>query len=371
MESVLIVDDEKDNLEALRRLLRHEFQVVTSDSGIDALKLIRNQEFAVIVSDQRMPEITGVDLLEKAKQIRPEMTRILLTGYTEVESVIGAINRGNIYRYVAKPWDPDDLKITLRQAAESFRLKKDLSDKNEKLELANEQLKIALERLKLLDSAKARFLSLVSHELNTPLTAVTAFVSLLKESKEQFPKDVQRAVISLSGASDRLAEIVEEVLTYVRLEADESWEKSEFDWEKETVAVANSLAGPRGKKQVEIAIQGKPGVLSSCVPSKTRTAMSKLIEEGIRRSESGERVTVGFKVQGPDLVFRVAWKGEPLAASAFEALEISGEILRHHRNLALGLAIGKLVAERQGGSLRPEKAAAKSSALTLTLPVKD
>lgn len=368
MESVLIVDDEKDNLEALRRLLRQEFQITTTDSGLEALKLIRTQEFAVIVSDQRMPEITGVDLLEKAKQIRPSMTRILLTGYTEIESVIGAINRGSIYRYVAKPWDPDDLKITVRQAVESYRLKKDLDEKNQALSQSNAELQSALDRLRLLDKAKARFLSLVSHELNTPLTSVSAFVGLLNED-HGFSPDIQRAVSSLSGASDRLAEIIEDVLTYVRLEADADWDPTDFDWDKETLAAIGKLDGAREKKQVAFAVQGKAGVRSQCVPEKTRLAISKILAEAIARSPKGEKITVLFSHDENGMTFKASWTGEPLPAQAFEAFEATGDEMKHHRNLALGLAITKLIVEKQGGSLTSQgSSAAKSAALVMVLP---
>jgi two-component system, sensor histidine kinase and response regulator len=368
MESVLIVDDEKDNLEALRRLLRQEFQITTTDSGIEALKLIRAQEFAVIVSDQRMPEITGVDLLEKAKLIRPAMTRILLTGYTDIESVIGAINRGSIYRYVAKPWDPDDLKITLRQAVESYRLKTDLDAKNRALLASNTELQTALDQLRLLDKAKARFLSLVSHELNTPLTSVAAFVGLLNED-HGFSPDIQRAVTSLSSASDRLAEIIDDVLTYVRLEADANWALSEFDWEKETVAAIAQLEAAREKKQVALSIQGKAGVRSPSAAEKTRLAISKLLAEAIGRSPKNEKVTVLFAAGEKELAFKVSWKGEPLPAAAFEAFEATGDEMKHHRNLALGLAIAKLIVEKQGGRLTSEgSASAKTATLVMTIP---
>ncbi len=360
MESVLIVDDEKENLEALRRLLRGTFDITTTDSGIDALKQIQTREFAVIVSDQRMPEISGVDLLEKAKQIQPSMTRILLTGYTEVESVIGAINRGSIYRYIAKPWDPEDLKISLQQAAESFRLKKDLDLKNAALEKSNRELL-------LLDRAKARFLSLVSHELNTPLTSLTAFVALLGENAKAFPADVQRAVASLTSASDRFAEIVDEVLTYVRLEAETQTPFSSFDWEKELVGIIEGLERLREKKQVAIAVQGKSGSLSRVHASGVRVAVSKLIHEGISRSPKGERVTVLFKSEPGQTTLRVSWKGEPLPASSFQALEAPGEVMHHHRNLGLGLATAKLVADQHHGALTSEGAAGAAS-LVLTLP---
>ncbi|MFM8314103.1 MAG: response regulator, partial [Deltaproteobacteria bacterium] len=123
LDPILLVDDEKDNLQALQRLLRGLFQVTLTTSPLEALKLISTQKFHVIVSDQRMPDMTGVELLEKAKKLCPQATRVLLTGYTDIESVIDAINRGHIYRYIAKPWDPEDLKLTLKQANEAYRLR--------------------------------------------------------------------------------------------------------------------------------------------------------------------------------------------------------------------------------------------------------
>ncbi len=365
MESVLLVDDEKDNLEALQRLLRSEFDVTITESGIEALKLVQAKEFAVIVSDQRMPEISGVDLLEKVKQLRPHMVRILLTGYTEVESVIGAINRGSIYRYIAKPWDPEDFKISLRQAAESYRLKKDLDQKNRDLSESNESLKLAFERLQLLDRAKARFLSLVSHELNTPLTAVNGFVSLLGESKASFDPDIQRAVSSLSSASDRLGEIVSEVLLYVQLEADADWTAGDFDWGKELLAAAAELENVRQKKQVEITVQAKPGLMSPAAGLKTRVALQKLLGEALRRSKPSETIAVVLQKNSGVLSLRITWKGTPI--EALNAFEPGGKEAHHHRNLALGLSIARFIAERQGGALVAESSPLHGT-LHLTLP---
>src|SRR4051794_10330137 len=166
-----------------------------------------------------MPEMNGVELLEKVKNVAPSTTRILLTGYTDIESVIGAINRGNIYRYIAKPWDPEDLKLTLRQADEAFALRREIEKKNEALHESNGELKKALDSLRVLDRAKARFLSLISHELNTPLTILNSYAGLLFDRKSSLPGELQKAVNAVSDASLRFSQIISEVLTYVGLES--------------------------------------------------------------------------------------------------------------------------------------------------------
>jgi signal transduction histidine kinase len=354
MDPVLIVDDEKDNLEAIKRLLRNQYSVTVTDSPVEALKLIVKKKFNVIVSDQRMPEMSGVELLEKVKTVCPNTTRILLTGYTDIESVIGAINRGNIYRYIAKPWDPEDLRQTLRQANESYRLREELEEKNTALAKSNGELTKALGDLRLLDQAKARFLSLISHELNTPLTAVTAFVELLGEKSADFPEEAQRAVGSLASASDRLAEIVGEVLTYVKLEAESNWPRQDFNWERETLNLVKSLENDRARRQVAISVTTTAQPKSPCNPEKMRIGLKALLREAIARAPEGSEVKVDVALREDKLVYSVWRGGEPISPQALQPLEMGGAVLRHHRNLGLGLAICKFVVDRQGGQMGVE-----------------
>src|ERR1700679_1187558 len=130
--TILVVDDEKDIIDSIERQFRKKYKVLKTTSGIEALKLIQNEKVHLILSDQRMPEMTGVQLFERAQKIQPDAIRILLTGYTEVDSVIAAINNGQIYRYITKPWDPNDLDINVHKALEAYDLKAELKDKNEK-----------------------------------------------------------------------------------------------------------------------------------------------------------------------------------------------------------------------------------------------
>ncbi len=122
-QTLLIVDDEPNILNALSRLLRREgFQILTANSPLDAFEHLAKQPVHVILSDQRMPDMSGTEFFARVRQLYPETIRIVLTGYTDVDSVTGAINRGAIYKFLTKPWDDDQLREEIREA---FRLAKE------------------------------------------------------------------------------------------------------------------------------------------------------------------------------------------------------------------------------------------------------
>src|SRR5260370_12788612 len=114
----MIVDDEPATLRTLERLFRENYSVITAQSGAEALSLLEQHDVALIMTDQRMPAMTGIELLDQTVPLRPHMVRLLLTGYTDVGALIQAINSGNVYRYLTKPWDNDDLRMTVSRSLE-------------------------------------------------------------------------------------------------------------------------------------------------------------------------------------------------------------------------------------------------------------
>lgn len=118
--AILLVDDEPDILYSLVGLLRREFEVHTAESGDEALKIMAEHPIHVLITDQRMPQMTGSELSQKVYQKYPATTRILFTGYADIKSVIEAINSGGLFKYVTKPWDPDELIELLRDAAAEY-----------------------------------------------------------------------------------------------------------------------------------------------------------------------------------------------------------------------------------------------------------
>lgn len=122
---MLVVDDEPDNLDLLYRTFRREFNVLKAESGIHALQVLAQEgEVAVIISDQRMPEMKGTEFLSRTVPDFPDTMRIILTGFTDVEDLVEAINSGQVYKYITKPWDPNELKAVVQRAAETYELLK-------------------------------------------------------------------------------------------------------------------------------------------------------------------------------------------------------------------------------------------------------
>jgi len=130
--TVLFVDDEVNILKAIQRLLRNEqMTVLTASRPQEALELLDRAEAQLVVSDQRMPEMSGVDLLSSVRERHPDMVRMMLTGYTEMNIAVEAINKGEIYRLITKPWNDDELKATLRQAFDHYDLKREIKRLNQ------------------------------------------------------------------------------------------------------------------------------------------------------------------------------------------------------------------------------------------------
>jgi DNA-binding NtrC family response regulator len=123
---ILIVDDEENILSALKRLFRNEdYEILTAQSGEEALSTLEQQPVDLIVSDLKMPNMNGIEFLAKAKEISPGPLRIMLTGHADLKSVIEAIDRGEVYRFLLKPWNNDELKMTIRQALDFYYVQKD------------------------------------------------------------------------------------------------------------------------------------------------------------------------------------------------------------------------------------------------------
>jgi two-component system response regulator HupR/HoxA len=138
---LLIVDDEKEILRSLTLTFADDYDVFVASGGAEALEVLKQQEIALIIADQRMPEMTGVELLEQILQINPHIIRIILTGYTDTASLVQAINKGHIYQYITKPWERQEIRIIVKRALESYELTLENNRLIKELQIAYERLK--------------------------------------------------------------------------------------------------------------------------------------------------------------------------------------------------------------------------------------
>src|SRR5213592_441161 len=173
--AVLYVDDEEKSLKYFTRAFEDQFRIYTASSAADGLKILEEHkdEIGLLMTDQRMPGEKGVWLLEKARQLRPRIIRILATAYADMEAAIAAVNTGAIYKYVTKPWDPHQLENTLKRGLEFFMVQR------ERDQLLREKMSV-LHNMMIAD----RIVSLgllaagLSHHIRNALVAVKTFLDL-------------------------------------------------------------------------------------------------------------------------------------------------------------------------------------------------
>lgn len=142
--SILYVDDEENNLRSFRAAFRREYKVHTAISGAEGLKILEDTPIEIIITDQRMPEMSGIEFLTEVLDRNMEPMRMLLTGYSDINAVIDSINKGQVYRYLTKPWNEDELKQAIESAYEVYALRKENKELLKKLEIANDQLEFLL-----------------------------------------------------------------------------------------------------------------------------------------------------------------------------------------------------------------------------------
>lgn len=344
--SILCVDDEVDNVEALERLLRKNFNVITATSGEKALEVLRKQPVSAIISDQRMPNMTGVEFLEKSIAVRPDAVRILLTGYTDIESVISAINSGQIYRYLTKPWDPNDLLATLQTAIEKFELREQLREKNQ-------ELSKALSELQKLDIAKSHFMILINHELKTPLTALLSFLELLSESK--LDQEQRLYTEKMNKSAQRLKEIIQDVLELMSAETGQlalSKKKQTFS-EVIKAAAKTSL----GDKKDVLVIKTENEKLSASFDEKlVLNVLNRLLSNAIKFRSNEKPISIEVKSALENRVsISITNDGEALSKEIIDHIlkpfTLNENIMNHTKGMGLGLAVCQALLKRHSSQL--------------------
>lgn len=389
----LVVDDEPDILDAIQRLFRKDYRVLTARTAQQALDIVEQEDVQVVMSDQRMPRMSGIEFLAKLHQTRPDIVRVLFTGYSNIDHVIDAINEGHVYRYISKPWKPAELKLFVAQAFEYYESRREraellerLQQANERLEDQNAMLSSANEELKILDRIKNVFMEVVSHELNTPIAIILGYVFLLrKELDGKYGKVTDKALSGIDSSAMRLKSISNRIFKMLS----EEGPASTLDLEQ--LAIADFIEGVRTQvepfldkrhQSLEVDIAGGIDEIRADREKLTDVFLN-LIMNAIKFSHDGQTIQLRIAPAGERqqmVEFCVEDQGigisEEDLAQIFNAFFSTFES-RHHssgdfefgkRGIGLGLSVAKRFTEMHGGSIDVHSTEGQGSRFTVRLP---
>lgn len=344
--TILCIDDEPDICDALERLFRKKYRVLKATSAKEGLKILQNEKVTVIISDQRMPNMTGVQFFKESIKTHPEAVRILLTGFADIESVIEAINTGQIYRYVTKPWDPLDLTTAVGQAVERFELTSELKEKNKALSLA-------LDELKTLDKAKDQFMILINHELKTPLTSLTSYVDILKETN--LDEDQKKYLVRVEQATERLSQLISEVLELLTAETNQTPIKIRKTSIESVFDKTKVMVSPHVPQNQKVSYTGSD-VKVMGDEDKLTHILSRLIHNAIRFGKKEETIKVSAKEKKDHVEICVENVGRAMDEKTvnyiLKPFNINEDIMHHSKGLGLGLSICQAQLRQHSSSLQ-------------------
>jgi signal transduction histidine kinase len=339
------------------------------------LEKIGTEPVALMVVDQRMPEISGTELLAQCAAQRPEIIRVLLTGYTDIETLLEAINAGHVYNYLTKPWEPHELRLVVRRGLETYEVEAD------RRRLLGE-LERALARVRREAEQKGRLLALAAHELGTPLHLLANALSFLGDAG--LPPQAGTWFDTAQRSTAWLARIAAQIAGGAR------WHGGTVKLERRLLhlpsllndlqqAFQSTIEARRLALQVE-GIDDCPLVPADRVW--LGRALSNLLSNAVRFTPDGGTITLAITTTAAALCISVSDTGigideqllgevfEPFSAAAGDVqLHTSGRFEFGSRGLGLGLAITKAIVAQHGGSIAVRSRKGAGSQFTIALPL--
>jgi signal transduction histidine kinase len=380
--TLLVVDDEPDVVRSVHDLLRLEYQVVGATSARGGLEQLQKHVVHIVMSDQRMPDMTGVEFLSQVRRDHPSAVRLLFTGYADIKAVIDAINQGHVYRYIAKPWDPDELQAIIRQAATHYdlvkergHLLKEVQAKNAALEKANADLQSAL-------NLKEAFIRVASHELRTPVTILLGL--------SQLAVDVPGVAGPLGDWLARMHQSAQRLSRHVdQLGKMLAVGRFERPLERRLTDLAALLHEAAREVQVFLAQRRQSLVLDvpenlgslALEASMIRDSLEHLLLNAIKFTPDGGKIRLAAE-RRPERSVAIHVRDEGVGISTAEQTHLfktfftGGDVSRHssgifefgRKGLGLGLSLVRAFVEMHGGKVEVASEAGKGSCFTVVLP---
>jgi len=351
--TILCVDDEDQNLKALERTLRKDFNISTAESGMEGLDKLEKLDIALIITDQRMPNMSGVEFLEKAIDLYPEVIRIILTGYTDVEDMIGAINTGRVYRYITKPWEPNDLRLTVKRAIESMELRIE----NKKL-LENV---IRLEKLAIVGQVTSG----IAHEVKNQLSVLLG-IQLIQQ---QHPQDdfIQEVSMSILTARDRIVTLLDETKNFGK-QKEQVLSKQIITSNELFEHAIHIVSLDPDLMKVELQMDSQDSFQLNCDRDKIIQVLINLIRNSAHAMNKEGTVQLSSERENGFVKINVTDSGCGISEESLEKIWEPFYTTKGDEGTGLGLQICKQIIEAHGGNLSCQSQVGEGSTFKISLP---
>jgi signal transduction histidine kinase len=376
--SVVILDDEVDILNLCTRLFKsHPFGVLATTDHQEALRVIETHDIKVVLSDNRMPGIAGVDFLRMVKEKKPATIRILFTGQADVQVVEDAINRGEVFRFLNKPFDLKELSLLVVEAIDKFDLVRNNQQLTENISKRNEELEALSVKLQQRYDAQRQFTSTVSHELRTPLASIKSSIDILNTEAPGKLSDDQKMFIKRVKANiDRLARLINDVLDLSKLEAGKMVMNlvpiRPLVQVKDILEMNAPVVAEKGLKlEMEVA-DDLPEIMAD--KDRLTQVFSNLINNALKFTQEGKITLVASCEDKVNMMFCVRDTGvgikEDDLSKLFQKFQQVGASAQQVAGTGLGLAICREIIAAHGGRIWVESEVGKGSSFFFTIPVK-
>ncbi len=371
--TILYVDDDTANLTVLQAACADEFAVVTAESAEAALEIMRQHEIAVLLVDQRMPGMTGVELFEATREHYPDAVRILITAYSDLTDAINAINRGQVRGYLRKPWEPEQLKATLRDALEVYETRRKVRELERRL--------LETERVYSLGVVAAS----VAHELRNPLTALLTTLDLadmrlkaiidgLGSGRSIAPDEVdsvKKVVEQISRARQAVDQITE-ITSGIELSHRRRDEERTTDMKEVANLTLRCVRAELLKRaQIQVEIEPSPPVLGS--PNRLGQVVMNLLINALQalpdRPRGQNVVSLRLRPAGDFVRLEVEDNGSGIPQDVLGKIFDPFFTTKTHGGTGLGLAISKQIIEEVRGRISVDSEVGRGTRFSVDLPV--
>ena len=372
--TILVIDDEAQIVKSIINALRLDYRVLGTTSAAEAIDILGREQIHVVMSDQRMPEMTGVKLLQRIAREQPDAIRLLFTGYADISAVIDAINKGSVYRYITKPWDPDELQIVIRDACAHYDLLAERRELLNTLQIKNAELKRSNE-------LKSAFIQVAGHEFRTPVTILVGLCKLALRDPE-VSGSVKDYLAHIDGASARLERLVRQILGMLAAERfDQMLDLQLADVAKLLNQAAEDIRPfiELRRQSLEIDLAGDLGSMRIDA-GKVRDSMNHLLLNAVKFTPDNGKIDLRARREPGGMTISVSDTGTGIAPECmprmfepfFTSFDVSTHSSGHYefgtRGLGLGLSLVKAFTEMHGGQVAVESELGRGATFSIFLP---